>query len=149
MLAAESQHELPRILALPREVRDAIWDYAFEPPVDSNATEDQFKIHSQNVRGIAPLTPGHLDWGREPMTRLLRVNHQVYDEVMPILYQRLTFTFDTFHLPADFEQFLDLLGPRTCERIRSSILKSRSASRMARCTAWPGTLTCFERSWQE
>ncbi|KAL3459532.1 hypothetical protein BJX64DRAFT_291199 [Aspergillus heterothallicus] len=88
----------PHFFALPRELRDAVYFYALEPP----RKEDYIVPIPPDCRPYMwgtqlPILFGGYpflldDWsGREEMTRLLRVNRQVYEESRHVLYSQFQF----------------------------------------------------------
>ncbi|MCJ1485554.1 hypothetical protein MMC06_005729 [Schaereria dolodes] len=80
-------------LNLPVEIRSKIYYHAFLHP-DPIRGCPPHKIHVLEPKTAhATRWSGHPWWGTEPMTRLLRINHQIHDEAEKVLYTRFCIGF--------------------------------------------------------
>ena len=113
---------LPTFLGLPFELRSQILKHAFLGICSPHPT-----LGSKIPMGITLLFPHQLPpalrkrsdaaiygyWGLEPMTRILRLNRQLYSEAIDVLYGGdFVFEFSNATVPGDVKLFLDLMGEK-------------------------------------
>lgn len=105
-----------RFFSLPLELRIQIYYYALLHPREGTPISPD-NIHVICRKGNRYDYGWRSDWwGSERMTRLLRVNAQIYYEATEVLYTRFTFLFNC-HM-STVRTFLDPFSPRVCSLVR-------------------------------
>ncbi|KAL8659799.1 MAG: hypothetical protein Q9202_006949 [Teloschistes flavicans] len=82
-----------RLLDLPRELRDIIYEYALLFPSDRYYILSRNVVRVQTRRSFRPYDDMSQYWGHEEFTRLFRVNCQVSTESLKLFYTTLSFRF--------------------------------------------------------
>ncbi|KAL9580838.1 MAG: hypothetical protein Q9212_004247, partial [Teloschistes hypoglaucus] len=88
-----------RLLDLPRELRDLIYEYALLAPPNRYTRDIQGIVRLADTRDRSEelLGKGFTYWGREQSTRLFRVNHQVSHESLEVFNTRFPFRLTPAH----------------------------------------------------
>jgi hypothetical protein len=111
----------PTLLGLPLELRRQILRYAYiatcsPAPLLASKIPNGIKLRwasdFQHALLSAPSPEVHGFWGREAMSRILRVNHQLYTEAVEVLYGDFVFEFVNTTRLEDVRFWLDLLGDK-------------------------------------
>lgn len=113
------------LLTLPIEIRRLILEYAFiaqcaptypdkkyskldiqvNPVLDHHCKVSKCPLIRPNAR--------HCAWGKEPMTRILRINHQLLSETTEVLYGGdFVFHFPATRKPGDVHHWLRVIGDK-------------------------------------
>lgn len=104
-------------MLLPRELRDEVYLYTILSQLKTLDT------HSTLPPGAAGMNPQSRDnspfWGRKPMSRLLRVSHQVHDEAKAIMYARFTLPWPKYTSKELVHKVLDPLNLKLRQSIKS------------------------------
>lgn len=114
------------LLTLPIEIRRLILEYAFialcaptypdkkyskldiqvNPVLDHHCKVSKCHLIRPNAR--------HCAWGKEPMTRILRINHQLLSETTEVLYGGdFVFHFPATRKPGDVHHWLRVIGDKS------------------------------------
>lgn len=105
-----------RFFFLPLELRVQIYYYALLHPQEGAAISPD-NVHVKCRKGNLHDYGWRSDWwGTERMSRLLRVNPQIYYEATEVFYTRFAFLFNC-NL-GEVQSFLQPLSPRVCRLIR-------------------------------
>lgn len=149
------QLETSRLLSLPKELRLEIWQYVLHDPLDGNPvlriTRDLNVYQSSRKRFTnslykhpeSPEISTHFEKASKCRigVALLRTNHIIYAEALPILYRPVV--FHIWDLEGIFPLFFDTLSDYAKANIRCIRLTTRTAleSKHA-CFYW--ALTCAQ-----
>lgn len=126
MPSSNNIENAPGLFSLPPEIRELIWDYTLQHCYVDDEDDHYHLTHphsaliSQVSEGcVVNNTDGY--WEMEPMTRLLRVNKQIYNEATTVLYKRFTFTLpsDLYDGRDGLQRFLDTVPISSTNMIRS------------------------------
>ncbi|KAF2023944.1 hypothetical protein EK21DRAFT_105011 [Setomelanomma holmii] len=144
-----------RLLALPKELRLEIWRYALQVPVGDKLVvciERQGGHESSSKRfcnslykySKRPEINAHFEACRSSFTgvNLLRVNHLIYEEALPMLYRSVVFRVRD--LQGIFPLFLENLSvfARSCIRFVRLVIHDVQLSKSSKLFYW--ALTCAQ-----
>lgn len=124
---------IPPFMRIPRELRDKIYHYVFfdaqhrpEPQYASWVLSSEvsssidrnflFVLHEYNFTEVQNPTSF---WGREPMTRLLRVSPTIGYEAAEVLYSGLKLSWPSWITKEDVQMTLKCCRPKAREMIKS------------------------------
>ncbi|KAL3443398.1 hypothetical protein BJX65DRAFT_285420 [Aspergillus insuetus] len=113
-----------RFLDLPRELRDMVYFYALRPPAAHEYIVEIPEDGKERIRqDEMPVSLSNAwdsdDWtGTEEMSRLLRVNRQVYEEAKEVLYTKFSFVIRPTTIQLHTHRLRKQLGGRAGQFVR-------------------------------
>jgi hypothetical protein len=119
-----SPNSFTRFFDLPRELRDMVYFYALRPPAAHEYIVKMPEDRKERIRDDEmPISPSNAwdsdDWtGTEEMSRLLRVNRQVYEEAKEVLYTKFRFIIRPATIQLHTHRLRKQLGARAGQYVR-------------------------------